>query len=218
MIVAGVDVGGARKGFHAVLLEEQSVIDQLNTPDPEALARWCLRAERIAIDAPSGWALPGERSRLCERQLLAKGVHCFATPMREAALASRTNFYGWMLRGEALYQALQRFGVPIARDAQALQGRCCFESYPHGITVALSPQIEVKAALKLEQRSVLLERFGLALDGLSSIDWIDAAVCALFAELLAEGFPVAVYGEPDAGLLVLPVGVAASARHTAGSS
>ena len=89
MIVAGIDVGGARKGFHAVLLEGSRVVDQLNTSDPEALARWCLRAERIAIDAPCGWALPGERSRLCERQLAAQGVRCFATPTREAALASR---------------------------------------------------------------------------------------------------------------------------------
>ena len=211
MIVAGIDVGGARKGFHAVLLEGRRVVDQLNTSDAEALARWCLRAERIAIDAPCGWALAGQRSRLCERQLLAAGIHCFAPPTREAALAS--NFYGWMLRGEALYAALQGHGVPIAREVQALQGRCCFESFPHGITIALSPQLEVKAALKLEQRSVLLERFGVSRSGLSSIDWIDAAVCALFAELLAEGSPVDVYGEPGGGLLVLPVG----ARHTAGS-
>lgn len=204
MIVAGVDVGGSRKGFHAVLLEGQSVVDQLNTPDAQALANWCLRAERIAIDAPCGWALPGERSRLCERQLLAAGIHCFATPTREAALASRSNFYGWMLRGEALYQALQQRGVPIAREPEALQGRCCFESFPHGITMALSPQIEVRAALKLEQRTALLERFGLSLAGLNSIDWIDAAVCALFAQRLAEGSAVAVYGEADGGLLILP--------------
>ena len=71
----------------------------------------------------------------------------------------------------------------------------------------------MKAALKLEQRSALLERFGVALGGLSSIDWIDAAVCAFFAELLAEGSPVDVYGESGGELLVLPVG----ARHTAGS-
>ena len=213
MIVAGIDVGGARKGFHAVLLEGRRVVDQRNTSDAEALARWCLRAERIAIDAPCGWAPAGQRSRLCERQLLAAGIHCFATPTREAALASRSNFYGWMLRGEALYAALQGHGVPIAREVQALQAHCCFESFPHGITIALSPQLEVKAALKLEQRSALLECFGVALGGLSSIDWIDAAVCALFAELLAEGSPVDVYGEPGGGLLVLPVG----ARHTAGS-
>ena len=213
MIVAGIDVGGARKGFHAVLLEGRRVVDQRNTSDAEALARWCHRAERIAIDAPCGWALAGQRSRLCERQPLAAGIHCFATPTREAARASRSNFYGWMLRGEALYAALQGHGVPIARTAQALQARCCFESFPHGITIALSPQLEVKAPLKLEQRPGLLERFGVALGGLSSIDWVDAAVCALFAELLAEGSPVDVYGEPDGGLLVLPVG----ARHTAGS-
>lgn len=214
MIVAGIDVGGARKGFHAVLLEGRRVVDQLNTSDPEALGRWCLRAERIAIDAPCGWALPGERSRLCERQLAAQGVRCFATPTREAALASRSNFYGWMLRGEALYQALQRFGVPIARDEQALARRCCFESFPHGITVALLPHIEVKAALKLEQRSALLERFGLALDGLSSIDWIDAAVCALAAQRIAQSAAAKIYGEPAGGLLVLP----GRTRHTAGST
>ena len=213
MIVAGIDVGGARKGFHAVLLEGRRVVDQLNTSDAEALAQWCLRAERIAIDAPCGWALAGQRSRLCERQLLAAGIHCFATPTREAALASRSNFYGWMLRGEALYAALQGHGVLLAREAQALQGRCCFESFPHGITIALSPQVEVKAALKLEQRSALLERFGVSRSGLSRIDWIDAAVCALFAGLLAERAPVDIYGEPQAGLLVLP----GRTRHTAGS-
>jgi len=214
VIVAGIDVGGARKGFHAVLLEGSRVVDQLNTSDPEALARWCLRAERIAIDAPCGWALPGERSRLCERQLAAQGVRCFATPTREAALASRSNFYGWVLRGEALYQALQRYRVPIARDAQALQGRCSFESFPHGITVALSPQIEVKAAFKLEQRSALLERFGVSLSGLSSIDWIDAAVCALAGHHIAQGAAAAIYGEPEGGLLVLP----GRTRHTARST
>ena len=122
MIVAGIDVGGARKGFHAVLLEGRRVVDQCNTSNAEALARWCLRAERTAIDAPCGWAPAGQRSRLCERQLLAAGIHCFATPTREAALASRSNFYGWMLRGEALYAALQGHGVLLAREAQALQG------------------------------------------------------------------------------------------------
>lgn len=204
MIAAGVDVGGARKGFHAVLLEGRSVVDQLNTTDAETLASWCLRAERIAIDAPCGWALPGERSRLCERQLLAAGIHCFATPTRAAALASPSNFYGWMLRGEALYEALQQRGIAVARDREALQGRCCFESFPHGITIALSAQIEVRAALKLEQRSALLQRFGIPLTGLSSIDWIDAAVCALAAQLLFEPRPLQIYGESEGGLLVLP--------------
>ena len=197
-------MGGARKGFHAVLLEGRSVVDQLNTTDAETLANWCLRAERIAIDAPCGWALPGERSRLCERQLLAAGIHCFATPTRAAALASPSNFYGWMLRGEALYGALQQRGIAVARDREALQGRCCFESFPHGITIALSAQIEVRAALKLEQRSALLQRFGIPLTGLSSIDWIDAAVCALAAQLLFEPRPLQIYGESEGGLLVLP--------------
>ncbi len=197
-------MGGARKGFHAVLLEGRSVVDQLNTTDAETLASWCLRAERIAIDAPCGWALPGERSRLCERQLLAAGIHCFATPTRAAALASPSNFYGWMLRGEALYGALQQRGIAVARDREALQGRCCFESFPHGITIALSAQIEVRAALKLEQRSALLQRFGIPLTGLSSIDWIDAAVCALAAQLLFEPRPLQIYGESEGGLLVLP--------------
>ena len=204
MIAAGVDVGGARKGFHAVLLEGRTVVDQLNTTDAETLASWCLRAERIAIDAPCGWALPGERSRLCERQLLAAGIHCFATPTRAAALASPSNFSGWMLRGEALYGALQQRGIAVARDREALQGRCCFESFPHGITIALSAQIEVRAALKLEQRSALLQRFGIPLTGLSSIDWIDAAVCALAAQLLSEPCPLQIYGESEGGLLVLP--------------
>jgi predicted RNase H-like nuclease len=49
---------------------------------------------------------------------------------------------------------------------------------------------------------------------LSSIDWIDAAVCALAAQRIAKGAAAEIYGEPEGGLLVLP----GRTRHTAGST
>ncbi|GDX73050.1 hypothetical protein LBMAG39_14830 [Cyanobium sp.] len=56
--VVGIDVGGTRKGFHAVALGAGVVIDRCRTADPQGLARWCadlgaaLVAQRLAAGAP----------------------------------------------------------------------------------------------------------------------------------------------------------------------
>ena len=63
----GIDVGGARKGFHAVALTNGSYTDQLVTADVEAIRDWCLnvvKAQVIAIDAPCHWSTNG-RIRAC---------------------------------------------------------------------------------------------------------------------------------------------------------
>jgi hypothetical protein len=50
----GIDVGGVRKGFHAVALREEGWLDTFATLDAEAMARWCrdVDAWAIGIDAP----------------------------------------------------------------------------------------------------------------------------------------------------------------------
>jgi hypothetical protein len=81
---------------------------QLATADAEELAHWCrsvVQARVIAIDAPCRWSVDG-RARPCERELRQQGIICFASPTRQAAAAHPTDYFGWMLRGEALYQAL----------------------------------------------------------------------------------------------------------------
>ena len=85
--VVGIDVGGARKGFHAVALRDGAYAGQLATGDAQELAHWCrsvIGASVIAIDAPCRWSSDG-RVRPCERELMRQGIFCFATPSREKA-------------------------------------------------------------------------------------------------------------------------------------
>ena len=199
----GIDVGGARKGFHAVALRDGALAGQLHSRDPGELAAWCrqsVEAGLIAIDAPSRWS-PDGRMRPCERELLAEGIRCFASPTREQAIDHPSNYFGWMLRGEALYDALEP-SHPRCRGLP-LQGPLCFETFPHAITWQLRGG-GADAGRKREQRSELLREAGIALGTLTSIDWIDAALCALAAQRIAAGQPCRVYGEPISGLILVP--------------
>jgi hypothetical protein len=127
----GIDVGGARKGFHAVGLTAGAYAGQHATGDAGELAHWCrsvVRASVIAIDAPCRWSTDG-RPRPCERELMARGIRCFASPTRQKALEHPTNYFGWMLQGEALYQALEGGGPQEAYPLVHYlphSGRSCF--------------------------------------------------------------------------------------------
>jgi hypothetical protein len=86
MITAiGIDVGGARKGFHAVAITDGAYSNHLATGDVQELSHWCretVRARVIAIDAPCRWSHDGH-SRPAERELMKQGIRCFSTPTRE---------------------------------------------------------------------------------------------------------------------------------------
>jgi predicted nuclease with RNAse H fold len=207
--VVGIDVGGARKGFHAVALHAGAYAGQLATAEVQELAHWCravIGAQLIAIDAPCRWSSDG-RARPCERELNAAGIRCFASPSRAAARSHPTNYYGWMLQGEALYReletshpllaALPPTGLPPSAAA------ACFETFPHAITWQLRGG-QASAALKRSQRTQLLRRADIDPAPLSSIDHIDAALCALAAHHLASGRPCRAYGEAASGLIVVP--------------
>ena len=198
----GIDVGGARKGFHAVALRGGTWAGQLRSRDPDELADWCRQrqAQWIGIDAPCHWSRDS-RMRPCERQLLAQGIRCFASPSRAQAIEHPTDYFGWMLRGEALYQALAA-SHPLCRGLPP-SGPCCFETFPHAITWQLRGG-NAEASRKRQQRSELLAQAGVPLASLTSIDWIDAALCALAAHRIAAAEPCVVYGEPDSGLILVP--------------
>lgn len=245
--VIGIDVGGSRKGFHAVALIAGAYAAQLVSRDVQEVAEWCRRvigAQLIAIDAPCRWSLDG-RARPCERELNADGIRCFASPSREAAASHPSNYYGWMLQGEALYRELEAShpllgglpsgGLPQARPVAGLPPRmvpgaglppmgappprlpsldrvaaplapgaaACFETFPHAITWQLRGG-QASAAHKCSQRPELLTAAGIAIAPLTSIDLIDAALCALTAHHLASGRPCRAYGEPASGLIVVP--------------
>ena len=154
--VVGIDVGGVRKGFHAVALRDGVYAGQLATGDVQELAHWCrsvVGASVIAIDAPCRWSSDG-RARPCERELMRQGIFCF-------------------------------------------------ESFPHAITWHLRNG-EAKARQKRPQRTALLAQAGITTAPLTSIDLIDAALCALAAHRVASGAACLAYGEPDTGLIVVP--------------
>lgn len=202
LIVAGVDVGGPRKGFHAVALADGAVLDVAADRDPATIAAWCAArgAALVGVDAPSAWSVDG-RMRPAERALNAAGIRCFASPTRAAALAHPTGWYDWMLNGERLYAALAP-AYALYRGGPA--GRHCFETFPQAIASALLGR-PVAAADKRVQRPLALAAAGLEIARLDGIDLVDAALCALAAEHLARG-RARCFGGGDGPPVVVPLG------------
>ena len=196
--VAGIDVGGAAKGYHLAILRDGQVIHVEQSRDATHLAATCqqFEAAAIGIDAPSQWAT-ASGGRAAERALMRAGMSCFATPTRERAAANATGFYDWMFQGEQLYCALAATHPPL-RTAGHAGAPCCFETFPHAITCALLGVAVVSAKQKRVQRRQALERAGIATTALRSIDAVDAALCALAAACLLRG-AVRAYGEGEAG-------------------
>ena len=98
--------------------------------------------------------------------------------------ANGSCYYGWMLQGEALFQNLEP-SHPLL-TALPITGPGCFETFPHAITLHLRGG-HATAANKRAQGSELLEQAGIDLASLTSIDRIDAAMCALAAHHAAVG-------------------------------
>ena len=97
---------------------------------------------------------------------------------------------------------LKDHGATAARYAEV-----CAMAEPHGITVVAHRGLGLGPALagqKGPQRRVLLERCGVHTAQLRGIDWIDAALCALAAQRLADGAPCRVYGAAASGVVLLP--------------
>ena len=133
--MVGIDVGGPRKGFHAVALPKGAYLDTFASPEAPALAAWCIQvgARAVAIDAPCRWSRTG-RARPAERTLAGKVV------------------------------SARRKGV-VRRE--------------------------------------LLRAAGIAMQHLTNIDVVDAALCALTAQaLLARRFKA--YGDAGEGFIVVP--------------
>ena len=78
MIVVGIDVGGDRKGFHAVLLRDGQILGTKGDRDPAAIVAWCLEneADVVAVDAPGRWS-QSRASRSAERELGRQRISCF---------------------------------------------------------------------------------------------------------------------------------------------
>jgi predicted nuclease with RNAse H fold len=200
----GIDVGGERKGFHAVAITGGDYSSHIATTNVKKLSHWCretVRAQVIAVDAPCRWSNDGH-SRPAERELMQKGIWCFSTPTRAKASGHRTNYFGWMLRGEELFRALDE-DFPICRNLPAAGRTCSFETFPHAITWHLRGG-NADASQKRTQRRALLAQAEIDLNELTNIDLVDAALCALAAYRAATGRECMIFGEPNTGLIIVP--------------
>ncbi|MEP7010555.1 MAG: DUF429 domain-containing protein [Acidobacteriota bacterium] len=209
-IVVGVDVGGEKKGFHAVALQDKEVIRRKQHKESEEIATWCLEvgARYVGIDAPCGWSVECG-GRRAEKRLRAEDIKSFYAPTEHEASTHRTDFYGWMKNGAALFKALEPSYPLYKGDVSAIPEQASFETFPHAAAWKLATPEEVKqgkvaAKNKRAFRSELLQRHGIANRHLlTSIDWIDAALCALTADFFSRG-EIESFGEPETGLIVVP--------------
>lgn len=199
-VVVGIDVGGPRKGFHAVALREGSDLDTFASRDARDLAAWCIHvgARAVAIDAPCRWSRTG-RARPAERALAAEGIHAFATPSLEAAEGRA--FYRWMHNGAALYEVIEPH-FPLFDGGNAASSPICCETFPQAVACALAGKV-VSARHKTTVRRELLREAGIATQPLSNIDAVDAALCALAARALLAG-RFQTYGDAREGFIVVP--------------
>ncbi len=198
--VVGIDVGGVGKGFHGVALHGNGRLTLHAVREAQAAAAWCraLEARVVAIDAPCQWSLTGS-ARAAEKALAALGIRTFATPRR--AQAQGHPFYGWMLQGERLYEALRGSWRLFDGHAGPAFPLCC-ETFPHGVACALAGGI-VPGKHKARLRRALLQAAGIDVSRLSCIDFVDAALCALAARALLLGDYQA-HGDAREGFIVLP--------------
>ncbi|BAX63302.1 DUF429 domain-containing protein [Burkholderia stabilis] len=203
-VVAGVDVGGDRKLCDLVILRGSTVVCREQRVAPEALPALCLAHDVVAVgvDAPSLW-WAGVGRRAAEQALARERISCFPTPSREQAVASTSGFFDWMFIGERVYRALADT-YPLLTGARYAGGRTSFETYPYAITCAMLGKAVASAKQKRNQRRQLLERLGIDVSTLQSVDARDATLCALTAQYVIDGNAHA-YGDADGGYIRVPI-------------
>lgn len=200
LAVVGVDVGGRQKGFHAVALRGRKFLDKTTNLNPTAVADWCYDkgAMVVAVDAPCHWSSYGS-SRLAERQLGERGIHCFFSPTRRAALSH--SFYEWMLNGERLFNSLESHGYPLF-EGERFEGPMCIETFPHAVVWAMAKRL-VPSKHKAASRREALTSGGYDISALSNIDYVDAALCAVTANAFCKS-QYTRFGDRQEGFIITP--------------
>ena len=201
IISVGIDVGALNKGFHAVVNFNGAFHSKLHSNSAHEVVAWSLSYQPrvVAIDSPSRFSLQG-RSRKAEGDLVKAGMRCFYTPTRK--LAEKSHFYDWVFNGEQIYQHLQ---LPIYLGGE-YQHACCIETFPHAIQkmLWLKDGIDLPNESKSKlRRSTLSDRLCYDISHLDSIDFVDAALCAVAGDYFQKN-QFSAYGCELEGFIVLP--------------
>ena len=201
MLALGIDVG-VGKGLDLVALDERRlpvhVLPKVRLGQVGDSIRE-LEPDVIAIDAPPAWAREG-RSRLTERILAERNIRTFATPTR--ARGKGNPFYDWMEIGFRVFGAASRAGY--SRYAAGDPRGTAMEVFPHASATVLRGFLRPKGIGKKAWREGILVAEGVRTDRLTSLDLVDAGLCALSGLLALQGKRFAP-GDPREGVIVLPV-------------
>ncbi len=113
-VVAGVDVGGRRKGFDVAIARGREVTTHRHR-DADEVVRLVAGAQLVGVDAPAAWAPPGQRSRPDERAFARARICGIRFTPDEATARARTDDYlGWIWNGLELFEALAHAHVRTA--------------------------------------------------------------------------------------------------------
>ena len=206
-VVLGVDV--AKRALDLVAMDSSSLkIERVVKIAPADFSRHLLdlQPSHIAIDGPSGWALPGNVSRACERELHGRGVHIFWTA--DAPAITSTAGPTWVMVGFDAYRACFAAGYRLFRSGPVVE-HDVIEVYPHVSAVSLRGVLPPAALKKMTKRDLIawrrqaLEDRGVDTTDLKTLDEIDGALAALTAVLSARG-EMTLVGDPNEGVLVVP--------------
>ncbi len=206
MRVLGVDVSVAR-AMDAVLLDEDGrIVHTARRQTPAEirglLVRW--EPDAVAIDAPPTPA-HDRPMRAGERELAHLGIHMFSTPCDPAVLSRP--FYGWMRVGFQVFDEADKAGYPRFLGTGSVYRRA-FEAFPHATAVALTgtlppPGWARRQSGKRAWRESSLRRQGIDPSPLSSLDQVDAALCAVTGLWALTG-RAAFFGTPGEDALAVP--------------
>ena len=110
---AGIDVGGPTTGFHLVVIDHRRVVAGPTRIVRSAEAVWWLseyEPELVAVDSPIAPAPEGRARRDCELRLARELCRIRWTPDARS-LRANPGYYGWILNGLELYEALRAAGL-----------------------------------------------------------------------------------------------------------
>jgi predicted nuclease with RNAse H fold len=109
----GVDVGGKRKAFDAALVEDRRLIELRQRQSVADVAAWVASAQPsvVAVDSPRSCAPQGLTHRPEEKELRAAVCGIRWTP--PSAHLEGNPYYGWIVEGLRLYNALARQSVEV---------------------------------------------------------------------------------------------------------